>query len=152
MQNLNFPQYAFKLKEQGGKKYIFDNWRKKWVVLTPEEWVRQHVLYFLVEERDFPRSLMAVEKSLLFNTLPKRCDIVVYDRHYKPLLLVECKAPNVVLQDSVFAQIARYNYVLQVPYLLVSNGLVHYFCRINYEKGSLEFADNVPFYQALNAP
>lgn len=150
MQALNLPSYDFKLNEQGGKKYIFDMWRKKWVVLTPEEWVRQHLLRFLSEERNFPRLLLAVEKSLKFNSLQKRCDIVAYSRQHRPLLLVECKAPTVALKEAVFAQIAHYNFVLQVPYLLVSNGLEHYFCRVNYEKGKMEFAQELPFYTQLD--
>ncbi len=149
MQQLAFPQYTFKLQEKEGKKYIFDPIRKKYLVLTPEEWVRQHLICYLMEEKKCPKGLIGIEKGLRVNKLFKRTDIVVFNRQGTPRLLVECKAPTVRITQAVFDQIARYNLALQVPYLLVSNGLQHYCCEVNFEARQINYLNEIPMYAAL---
>ncbi len=149
MQQLAFPQYTFKLQEKEGKKYIFDPIRKKYFVLTPEEWVRQHLICYLMEEKKCPKGLIGIEKGLRVNALFKRTDIVVFNRQGKARLLVECKAPNVPITQAVFDQIARYNLALQVPYLLVSNGLHHYCCQIHFETRNIEYLEEIPPFSEL---
>ena len=119
------------------------------MALTPEEWVRQHYIEFLVQEKKFPRSLMAVEKGLIYNRMQKRGDVVAYDNTGTPLLIVECKAPEVKINQGVFDQIARYNMTLQVPYLAVTNGLQHYYCLINWEQKDYRFLPDLPNYTEL---
>ncbi|MCF8267801.1 MAG: type I restriction enzyme HsdR N-terminal domain-containing protein [Ignavibacteriales bacterium] len=128
---------------------IFDRWRKKYVALTPEEWVRQNFVMFLVEEKTFPGSLMSLEKGLQVEGRTKRTDIVAYNRQGKPLLIVECKAPEVKITESVFDQIVRYNMSLQVNYIVVTNGLQHFCCHLDYEKISYTFLKEIPFYKDL---
>lgn len=125
MKALNFPDFQFKIFELEGKFWIYDAYRKKDVVLTPEEWVRQHVLEYLCKFQKYPSSLISVERSLTFNQLKKRFDILVYDTSTKPFMLVECKAPEVKLSSETLFQIATYNTVFQVPYLFISNGMQH---------------------------
>lgn len=149
MQKLNLPSYAFRFDEGEGRKLIFDRFRKKWVVLTPEEWVRQNFLMYLVTEKQFPESLLAVEASLKVARRSKRTDIVVYDNRLKPLLIVECKAPQVKIDASVFDQIVRYNITLQVDYLVVTNGLDHFCCRLDYTDNSYTFLPELPAYGNL---
>ena len=139
MQQLNFPPYNFKVKTSGEITQIFDIVRKKYVALTPEEWVRQHFIHYLVNEKNFPQSLLAVEMNIKVNRTQKRCDIVGYNNTGKPILIVECKAPEVKISQKTFEQIARYNIALQVKYLAVSNGLKHYFCQIDFEKRNYKF-------------
>lgn len=116
------------------------------MALTPEEWVRQHVLNYLVHELGCPASLISVEHTIALNRLVKRADLVVHDRAAKPLLLVECKAPHVPMDQRVLEQVARYNLVFRVPYLFVTNGLVHYACRIDRTSGAVDFLGNIPRY------
>ncbi|MCF8369952.1 MAG: type I restriction enzyme HsdR N-terminal domain-containing protein [Bacteroidales bacterium] len=150
MQTLNLPQYRFTIKQGPDKKLIiFDRWRKKYVALTPEEWVRQNFVMFLVEEKTFPGSLMSLEKGLQVEGRTKRTDIVAYNRQGKPLLIVECKAPEVKITESVFDQIVRYNMSLQVNYIVVTNGLQHFCCHLDYEKISYTFLKEIPFYKDL---
>ncbi|MEO5584277.1 MAG: type I restriction enzyme HsdR N-terminal domain-containing protein [Flavobacteriales bacterium] len=130
---------------------VFDPVRRLWVALTPEEWVRQHVLNYLIHELGCPVSLIAVEQKLVMNKLTKRADVVVHDRQGRAVLLVECKAPEVKVDQSTFEQVARYNTVFKVPYLLVSNGLVHYCCRVVRESEKIEFLTKVPAYEELCA-
>ncbi|MBS1581814.1 MAG: type I restriction enzyme HsdR N-terminal domain-containing protein [Bacteroidetes bacterium] len=125
---------------------VFDPVRKRWVALTPEEWVRQHVLNYLVHELGCPASLISVEHAIALNRLAKRADLVVHDRAARPLLLVECKAPHVPMDQRVLEQVARYNLVFRVPYLFVTNGLVHYACRIDRTSGTVDFLGNIPRY------
>jgi hypothetical protein len=149
---LNFPEYKFTYRSEGvGRKglKIFDKIRLKYVALTPEEWVRQHVLRLLTEGLDYPKGLLGVEKEIRLNSLSKRFDALVYDRELKPLVLVECKAPGVRLNQEVFDQAARYNLVLRVPYFLITNGMETYFCSVNHEKGEYGFAEQVPGYGEL---
>ncbi|NND88580.1 MAG: type I restriction enzyme HsdR N-terminal domain-containing protein [Flavobacteriaceae bacterium] len=144
MVKLNFPSYTFRLQKADNKELIFDTIRKKFVVLTPEEWVRQHTICFLMEEHQIPRSHINVEKELRLNKLKKRYDIVVFDRNGGIYLIVECKAPSVPIQQATFDQIARYNMVLDAQYLMVTNGLDHYYCQLDKEKESYRFLRQLP--------
>jgi hypothetical protein len=149
MQALNLPQYPIKLKEERGTKYIFDPIRKKYLVLQPEEWVRQNFIQFLIQEKGFPASLIAIEKGLKLNELQKRADIVIYDNRGEPIVLIECKSPKVKINQEVFEQVARYNMVFKVPYLIVTNGLEHYCAKVNLNANSFEFLKELPEYNAL---
>ncbi len=147
MLRLNLPNYDFKMKTEQGSRQIFDPVRKKMVKLDPEEWVRQNLIQFLNKDKNYPISLMAVEKGLTVNKLSKRFDILCYNNDSKPLLLVECKAPSVKISQSAFDQISIYNLQFKVPFLLVSNGLEHYCCQLDYEKNSYSFLSEIPDYQ-----
>lgn len=149
MLRLNLPNYDFKIKTEQGLQQIFDPVRKKKVKLNPEEWVRQNLIQFLNKEKNFPISLMAVEKGLKVNSLTKRFDILCYGNNAKPLLLVECKAPSVKISQAAFDQISIYNLQFKVPFLLVSNGIDHYCCQLNYEKSNYSFLDEIPDYSKL---
>ena len=149
MQELNLPQYPIKIKEEGGTKYIFDAIRKKYLVLQPEEWVRQNFIEFLIKDKGFKASLIAIEKGLKLNELQKRADIVVYDNQAQPIVLIECKAPKVKISQEVFEQVARYNMVFKVPYLIVTNGLEHYCAKVDFRANSFEFLEDVPDYKEL---
>ena len=144
MQRLNFPSYPFRLKSNENKTLIFDIVRKKYVVLTPEEWVRQHVIYYLTHEKKYPRSLIAVEKQLKINSMVKRSDIVIFNPDGTPEILVECKAPSVNISQQTFDQIARYNLAIKSTYLMVTNGLNHYYCYIDHEKETYVFLSEIP--------
>ena len=146
MQNLNFPTYSFRLKNSENNTHIFDVIRKKFVVLQPEEWVRQHCVQYLVQEKNYPISLINVEKVILVNGLKKRYDIVVFNPDGSLAVVVECKAPKVQISQSVFDQIARYNLTLKASYLMVTNGLNHYFCTMNHHLESFEFLETLPNY------
>lgn len=138
------PAYDFNIRHQDGQARVYDGIRKKFVAFTPEEWVRQHWLRFLVEEKNYPRSLIAVEYSLKVNHLSRRCDIAVFGRNGKPQLIVECKAASVKLTQKVFDQIARYNLALKVRYLVVSNGKQSFCCIIHSEQGTYDFLEDLP--------
>ena len=146
---LNLPSYTFRIKEQSGKKVIFDDFRRKWVMLTPEEWVRQNFVRYLAEIKHFPATLMALERSLRINQHDFRSDIVLFSRSGSPLVVVECKAPEVKISQQVFDQIARYNLKLRVDYLIVTNGLTHYCCRFDQSKLSYTFLAEIPDYSEL---
>jgi len=149
MEKLNLPSYNFNIKLEGQRKLIFDSIRKKFVVLSPEEWVRQNFISYLVEVKNYPKGLIAVEKKVDVNRMPQRSDIVLYTNKAKPVLIVECKAASVKISQDTFNQIARYNMKLQVPYLVVTNGLNHYCCQINYETNSFKFIPEIPDYKTL---
>ncbi len=149
METLNLPAYPFRTRERGGKQEIFDPIRRKYVRLTPEEWVRQHFVQYLIREHDVPRGLVAVEHAFTDRQMPRRADVVVHDRRGAPLLIAECKAPGVAIGQDTFDQVARYNRVLRVPYLVVTNGLEHYACRIDFEGASYRFLDELPLYDDL---
>lgn len=146
MRALNLPAYSFKLKESSGKVQILDELRKKYVVLTPEEWVRQHIVQYLIQEKKYPASLIAIEIGLKYNQLQKRADVLVYDRQGAPFLLVECKAPEVKITQDVFHQIAVYNMTFKVKYLLVTNGMDHFICEIDYTNNSYQFLKEIPVF------
>lgn len=147
MLELNLPRYAYKLKRDGDSVSIFDPLRRKYVTLTPEEWVRQHFVSFLISCKKYPAGRMGNEISLVVNRQKRRCDTIVYDGRGEPMTIVEYKAPQVAITQSVFDQIVRYNMVLKVKYLMVSNGLRHYACRINYTDNSYEFLKDIPSYE-----
>ena len=149
MQILNLPPYDLKTRVENGKKYIFDPFRSKYLVLTPEENVRQHFARYLMEELSYPATLMMSEHSLTLNKMNKRCDLIVFDKSGAPLVLVECKAPEVKISQAVFDQVARYNQVFKVSYLMVSNGLKHYCCKIDFASGNIDFLNAMPGYEEL---
>ena len=148
MENLNFPGYTFRFKNSENKSLIFDVVRKKFVVFQPEEWVRQHVVHYLIEDKDYPLSLINVEKQFRINSLPKRFDVVVFSPEGDIHLLVECKAPGVRITKEAFDQIARYNLDLNARFLMITNGLSHYFCQIDYKSASYVFLEDLPGYSA----
>lgn len=147
MQKLNLPTYQFKLKSNENKTLIFDNLRKKYVVLTPEEWVRQHFVEFLIQEKKYPVSLIAIEKQLVINNRKKRTDILIFNSDGKPDIIVECKAPSIKITQDTFDQIARYNLKLKANYLVVTNGLQHYFCQLDTENETYVFLQEIPDYK-----
>jgi type I site-specific restriction endonuclease len=141
---LNFPTYDFRLREKDSRPEIYDEVRKKWVSLTPEEWVRQHVMKWIIDEKKYPASLLAVEKSITVNGLTKRCDIVAFDKSGLPVLIIECKAHDVEISQNVFDQAARYNLTLNVNLFLLTNGLRHFCCVADHEKQSYNFLKELP--------
>lgn len=143
---LKFPAYDFRLRELNGRVEIFDDIRKKWLVLSPEEWVRQHTAKWLTIDRKYPASLLAVEKTIMVNGLSKRCDIVAYNREAQPLLIVECKAPDVQITQETFNQAARYNMVLNVPMFFLTNGLNHFCCTLDHAASEYVFLKELPVY------
>ncbi len=145
--NLNFPSYSFRVKNSENKTLIFDVIRKKFVLLTPEEWVRQHTLHFLMDEKAYPTSLLSVEKKIHLSNRWKRYDIVVYKPNGNIQLIVECKAPEVRIAQATFDQIAQYNRILNADYLMVTNGLNHYFCQMDYQKEQYLFLRDLPRYK-----
>ena len=148
MRQLNFSKYQFRFKNSENKVAIFDVIRKKFIVLTPEEWVRQHVVQFLLEEKNYPKSLINVEKVLKVNGLRKRYDVVVYNSDGSIFILVECKAPEIKIAQATFDQIATYNMTLNAQFLMVTNGLNHYFCQMDYENEKYTFLENLPNYNS----
>ena len=148
MQHLNFPTYTFRFKNSENKVSIFDEIRKKFIILTPEEWVRQHTVRFLIEDKKYPKSLINIEKTLQINDLKKRYDIVVFNPNGTINILVECKAPEVKITQETFDQIARYNMTLKSHYLMVTNGLNHYFCQMDFENEKYQFLHELPNYQS----
>ncbi len=146
MQKLNLPTYSFKVKNSEKHYLIFDDIRKKYIVLTPEEWVRQHFVQFLIQEKKYPISLIAIEKQLIINKLKKRSDILIFNSDGTPNIIVECKAPSVKITQETFDQIARYNLQLNAKYLIVTNGIEHYFCMLNKEEESYIFLPDIPNY------
>ena len=143
---LNLPPYSFKIKQESSVHFIFDEIRKKYLVLTPEEWVRQHLVQYIIREKKYPKSLIKLEGGLKLNSLQKRTDVVVFNNLGQKILMIECKAPSVKISQETFNQIARYNIVHKVPLLLVSNGLNHYYCKINFEEKSFQFIEDLPAY------
>ena len=148
MQKLNFQLYNFRFKNSENKVSIFDEIRKKFIILTPEEWVRQHVVQFLLEEKKYPKSLINVEKVLKVNGLRKRYDVVVFNSDGSIFILIECKAPEVKIAQTTFDQIARYNMTMKSEFLMVTNGLNHYFCQMDFELEKYTFLKDIPHYQA----
>ena len=147
MKKLNFPVYSFRFKNSENKVAIFDEIRKKFMLLTPEEWVRQHTVQFLLQDKKFPKSYINVEKLIKINDLSKRYDVVVFQPNGEIFLLIECKAPEVPISQNTFDQIARYNLVLKAKYLMVTNGLNHYFCQMDFENEKYIFLKELPEYK-----
>ena len=152
MQALNLPKTSLKITKQGGRLAVLDVLRKRYVSLTPEEWVRQHFVSFLLLHKGFPAARMANEVGISLNHTAKRCDTVVYDRTLRPRVIVEYKAPTVNITQQVFDQICRYNMVLQVDYLIVSNGLAHYCCKVDYDAHTYTFLKEIPEYIQVVEP
>ena len=150
MQRLNFKAYNFRFKNKENKRAIFDPIRKKFILLTPEEWVRQHTLQFLIQEKNYPTSLINVEKVITINGLIKRYDIVVFKSDGSLQLVVECKADSINISQETFDQIARYNMALKADYLMVTNGLNHFYCTIDYQKEAYQFLKDLPSYTVLS--
>ncbi len=147
LQKLNFPEFNFRFKNSENKISIFDEIRKKFVVLQPEEWVRQHCVHYLIKSKNFPKSLINVEKKLEVNKMTKRYDIVVFKTDGTIQLIVECKAPKVKIHQSAFDQIARYNLELNADYLMITNGLEHYYCQMDFVNKRYDFLQDIPGYE-----
>lgn len=148
MQKLNLPTYDFKLKSNQNKTLIFDNLRKKYLVLTPEEWVRQHFVQFLIDEKKYPISLIALEKQLTINNLKKRSDILIFNKEGNHEIIVECKAPSIKITQDTFDQIARYNLKLKAKFLIVTNGLEHFYCKMDFKNKTYIFLKEIPNYKS----
>lgn len=151
MQKLNLPEYSFKIRNTESKPFIFDVIRKKYVRLTPEEWVRQNFIQFLVTEKNYSPSLLVVEGSVKVNNNPQRADLIVFDRSVNPALVAEFKAPEVKINQQTFDQIVRYNMQLKVRFLIVSNGLEHYCCSVNYAENSYAYLPGIPDFSEVLA-
>lgn len=146
---LNLPEYPFKITLKESQHYIFDEIRKRHLVLTPEEWVRQHFIQFLIKEKKFPKSLIQIEGGLTLNTLQKRTDIVIFNNSGERIMVVECKAPGIKISQSVFDQAARYNSVHKAGWLCVTNGIKHCYAKICHDSSVFSFVEELPEYGAL---
>lgn len=146
MQQLSFPTYEFRFKNSKNKIHIFDEIRKKFILLQPEEWVRQHVVKYLMIQKNYPITLINVEKVLIVNGLKKRYDVIVYNSDGSIELIVECKAPTIPITQNTFDQIARYNSALKGNFLMVTNGLQHYYCKMDYQQEKYIFLKEIPSY------
>jgi hypothetical protein len=149
MKSMNVPSYDVKLRGTREKPEIFDFLRKRYVTLTPEEWVRQHFTHWLVEHKGYPQTLLGNEIELRVGEKRLRCDSILYGKAMQPRMIIEYKAPSIAITQKVFQQISTYNLLLHVDYLVVSNGLQHYCCRMDYERGQYEFLQEVPEYASL---
>ena len=149
MQPLNLPPYEVQLRSVNGRQQIFDLLRRRFVALTPEEWVRQHFVHYLIEQKGYPKGLLCNEVELRVGEKKLRCDTLLYDKVLAPQMIIEYKKPEVALTQRVFDQISVYNMLLHVDYLIVSNGLQHICCRMNYESHSYEFLQEIPHYGSL---
>lgn len=147
MNGLNFPSYNFRIRDKTVGKEIFDSVRNQWVALTPEEWVRQHTAQWLKEAKNYPASLMAVEKQIKVNGLHRRCDIICHDNSGNPVVIVECKSPDVAITQDLFDQAARYNLTVGASFFLLTNGIRHFCCTLNHESQSWIFLEDLPEYK-----
>ena len=146
---INLPPYEIKLREQNGRRQIFDFLRRRYVSLTPEEWVRQHFVHFLIEQKGYPKWLLANEVEQKIGDKKLRCDTLLYNKELRPRMIIEYKAPEIAITQRVFNQMTVYNFLLHVDYLIVSNGRQHYCCRMDYEKGEYTFLQDIPHYTEL---
>ena len=149
---LNLPFTELKIKKQKEKDYVFDRLRKQFVRLTPEEYVRQQFISFLIDYKNYPSGRLANEIEIALGNVRKRCDTVIYDNYLQPIMIVEYKAPSVAISQKTFDQIARYNFALQVPWLIVSNGIRHFCCRLDGEKKAYDFINEIPDYTTIVCP
>ncbi len=149
MFRLNLPTYEIKIAQRGNKKLIFDFLRRKYVALTPEEWVRQHFVHYLIEHKGYPAGLIGNEVELNVGEKKLRCDTILYNKVAQPQMIIEYKAPQIKLQQKTFDQISAYNLLLKVDYLIVSNGMQHVCCRMDYDNQKYCFLDDIPDYQNL---
>jgi hypothetical protein len=147
MQKLNLPSFEYKIREINGKTEIFDIIRKKFIILTPEEWVRQHFINLLIHHYKYPKSLLKVESGLKYNQLQKRSDIVVYDRTGNIFLIVECKSTDVKISQNTFEQVARYNFSLKARHIAITNGLQNFCCKVDHEKDQYEYLKDIPLFK-----
>lgn len=146
---LNLPKTELKVISKDGKQQVFDVLRRRFVVLTPEEWVRQQFVHFLIRHKGYPAECIGNEVSITLGATKKRCDTVIYGNHAEPLMVIEYKSPNVEITQKVFEQICRYNIKMKVEWLVVSNGLQHYCTRIDYENGSYQFVEDIPAFTSI---
>ena len=146
LQELNFPKFSFRFKNKENKISIFDVIRKRFVILQPEEWVRQHCIHYLIDYKGYPKSLINIEKELIINSLRKRYDIVIFNSDGSIHLIVECKAPAININQNVFDQIALYNLSLNATYLMISNGINHYYCQMDFKNEKYHFLKDIPEY------
>ena len=146
---INLPPYEIKLRERDGKRQIFDFLRRRYVALTPEEWVRQHFVHYLMAYKGYPKGLLANEVELAVGEKKLRCDTLLYNKALQPQMIVEYKSPEIELTQRVFNQITAYNFLLHVDYLVVSNGRQHYCCRMDYEHQTYTFLQDIPAYGEL---
>ena len=149
MFRLNLPQYEINITEKDGKRLIFDFLRRKHVALTPEEWVRQHFTHYLVEHKGYPKGLLGNEIELHIGDKKLRCDTILYNKDAQPRMIIEYKAPTIPIQQKTFDQIAVYNLLLKVDFLVISNGLEHYCCQMDYEQRQYRFLPDIPDYEKL---
>ena len=149
MQELNLPKYEIRVSRQKGRLTIFDFLRRRYVALTPEEWVRQHFTHFLVGHKGYPKGLLANEVELTIGDKSLRCDSVLYDRELRPRMIIEYKSPHIKLTQKVFQQIATYNFLLHVDYLVVSNGMEHHCVKMDYDNQKYLFLDDIPDYEKI---
>lgn len=149
MLQLNLPSATLKITRKENRDYVFDTLRKKYVALTPEEWVRQNFVHFLIRYKNYPVGLLANEVQISLNSTRKRCDTVLYNRNLTARMIIEYKAPSVNITQEVFNQITRYNIVLKVDYLIVTNGINHYCCKVDYRNNSYSFLRDIPEYSEL---
>lgn len=149
LQPLQLPPYPFKITEQDGKLTLFDEIRKKHILITPEEWVRQHFVQYLINQKGYPKTLIKLEGGLTLHGKARRTDIVVFNPKGEKILLIECKAPSISISQKVFDQVARYNMVHKVALVAVSNGLQHYYCRINFDEQNYQFIEELPAYRDI---
>jgi predicted type IV restriction endonuclease len=149
MFTLNLPEFDANIIVKDGKNMIFDILRKRYVIITPEEWVRQHFIHYLINNKHYPQTFLANEVGLQLNGTKKRCDTVLYDKRLIPQMIIEYKAPHINIAQKVFDQIARYNIVMKVDYLIVSNGMMHYCCKMNYQEQTYSFLTDIPNYEEL---
>lgn len=149
MWQLNLPAYNFNTKKSGDKILIFDSLRKKYVKLSPEEWVRQNFMQYLIQEKNFPTGLIAIESQIIINGMKKRCDAIVYDRQINPCIIIEFKSPVIPINQETFDQVAVYNFKLNVGTFILSNGLQHFFCRINEDRNGYDVDDTIPDFNQI---
>ena len=151
METLNLPKTDLKIVTKDGKQQVFDVLRRKYVALTPEEWVRQHFVHFLIQQKGYPAECIGNEVSITLGQTRKRCDTVVYGIHAEPTMIIEYKSPQTEISQQVFDQISRYNIKFHVRWLIVSNGLQHYCCQIDYESGNVLFVEDIPSYDNIKS-
>jgi hypothetical protein len=151
LKQLNLPEYSFRIRGDEGSERIFDPVRKKYVRLTPEEWVRQNFVQYLINEGKYPPGLIGIEVMSPFNNLKKRVDVLIHNRAGRPVMIVECKAPEIEINDEVFDQLVCYNMGFRVPYLILTNGMVHYACIIYYDRNKYDFLEVIPLYEDISA-
>jgi hypothetical protein len=149
MKQLNLPTYSLKIKSESNLDYVYDQFRKKYVKLTPEEWVRQNFAHYLVNEKSYPASRMMLEKSLRIHKMSKRCDILVCNDAGNPIVMIECKSPEIKIGQNTFEQVSVYNIAFHVRYLIITNGLQHYCCIADFEKRSVSFLNEIPDYENI---